>query len=526
MDRAERVRQILSTRSLTLYKVSRHSGEVFGRSSPLYIPHNLFWDLAKPRFQPTISRVLALSHITNYRLTDWLAVFGFDLDAIFRLNLLIPRKDTTVLHSEVYDPYAWIRWFAERPDAPTASEIAPLGQFLTPSAPKRARDVLALNQRHFLYARIGERDQHAFSYFVPGSIVRVDTQRTGKQHAGLHVNQESPFFLVQHDAGFACSKLTWLEKDRVILRCPERPYAGREACIGKDVQVLGTIDAEIRPVSVNHYLRRITMRLARSPKPQLKQAVNLETDLRGLLRRSRMSLGMTFREASSLSRIIATILSDELYFVAFSTLSDYEASAAPPRHIQKIFTLCLLYHIRFEQFLRASGLPIERAGREPIPDELIPREMPRQDRRTQVNGPGDSPNTGGFLATLLNQWQEVPLFLRFSLDDIAGLKGFSLSDVFWVGCDRAAQHPLLLGATFIVVNRRSRNPPASGLVGCEQPLYLVLRRDGTFMCGRCTLEDRYLIVHGYPGLRVGREQYIKDTDVEIVGQITTIVRHL
>jgi len=74
--------------------------------------------------------MLALSHITDYRLSDWLAVFGFDLDVISRLQLLLRRQQTTVLDSTVYDPDAWIPWLAERPAASIALSIAPLAHLL------------------------------------------------------------------------------------------------------------------------------------------------------------------------------------------------------------------------------------------------------------------------------------------------------------------------------------------------------------------------------------------------------------
>src|SRR6267378_4993281 len=173
MDRAEQVRQILSTRGLSLYRVSQQSAEIFGRSSRFYVPHSLYYDVADPSLIPTIHQMLALSHITNYRLYDWLAVFGFDLDHISRLQLLIPRQRTTLLDSSVYDAHAWIPWFADRPNKGPVPPIAPVGQFLASARPKRAAELLALSKRSLLYAKVGEADVHALSNFVPGSIVRV-----------------------------------------------------------------------------------------------------------------------------------------------------------------------------------------------------------------------------------------------------------------------------------------------------------------------------------------------------------------
>jgi len=527
MDRALQVRAILSTRSLTLYNVSLRSAQLFGRSTPFYIPHNLYYDLAHTLSTPTIFQILALSHITDYRLFDWLAVFGLNLDAISRLQFLIPRQQTTLLDSTVYDTHAWIPWFAERAETGPASSIVPLGHFLTWAPPERASELLALNKRKFLYAVVGERDLYAVPYFVPGSIVRADAQHSEAFRLGRDTNDKGSFFLLEHDFGWTCSRLTRLGKDRVLLHCPQRPCAERELVVGKDARILGVIDAEIRPVTPDIQSRRVQAKLATPGKPRLERLPVELTKLTDLLRRSRARVGLSFRDASSLSRWIADTLSDDLYFAAGSTLSDCEALSAPPRQVQKIITLCLLYCIGFEQFLLAAGLPLGREGREPIPDEFVPRHLPNRNRSPGITGANGAPKADSFFAALLNQWEEIPLFLRFSLDEITGLKNFSLSELFWVGGDRAPQHPLLADSTLVVVIRRARKPsPDTGNAVCEQPLYLILKRDGSYLCGRCTLDDGNLIVHGYPGTAAKTQQFRNGVDAEVVGQVTTILRKL
>ena len=527
MDKALQVREILSTRGLTLYNVSRQSAEIFGRSSQFYVPHNLYYDLAHTPSIPTIYQMFALSHITGYRLFDWLAVFGFDLDVISRLQVLILRQQTIVLDSTVYDTHAWVPWLAERPATGLARSIAPLGHLLTWVAPRRVKDLLALNKRMYLYAKVGERDLYALPYFVPGSIVRVDVRPVEEQQLSRNTNAEGRFFLVEHDFGSTCSRLIRLGKDRFLLHCPQRPCAERELHIGRDARILGVIDAEIRPVTPGHYSRRAIVKSAPLGKPRFEHVPREQTSLKGLLRYSRMSLGLSFRDASSISRSIADTLSDELYFAAVSTLSDYEALSAPPRHIQKIITLCLLYRIGFEQFLRASGFLLGKTGSEPIPDALVPRQLPGRNHGTQTASETDVQEPSDFVAALVSQWEQIPLFLRSSLDDITGLKGFSLADVFWVNGNQAPQHPLLANATLIVVNRRARRPsPDTGNAVCEQPLYLILKRDGSYMCGRCTLNECNLVIHGYPGSSVSAQQFRNGVDAEVVGQVTTVLRRL
>jgi hypothetical protein len=220
------------------------------------------------------------------------------------------------------------------------------------------------------------------------------------------------------------------------------------------------------------------------------------------------------------------MLSDQLYFAAGSTLSDYETLAAPPRHIQKIITLCVLYCIDFRQFLRTSGLPLDQAGREPIPDELVPRQAPSRNQGLHVASEEESlQEPSGFMASLMKQWEEVPLFLRHSLKELTGLKNFSPSDVFWVGGDQVPIHPLLINATFVVVNRRLKNPTQSKAV-CEPPLGLILKRDGSYLCGCCALHQGDLIVRGYPGGRLATQRFRNGIDAEVIGQVTAILRRL
>jgi hypothetical protein len=527
MDRAEQVRQILSARGLTLYRVSLQSAQVFGRSSKFYVPHNLYYDLADPSLVPTIHQMLALSHITNYRLSAWLAVLGFDLDLISRLRLLIPRQRTTLLDSTVYDTHAWVPWFAERPEPPgTVPPIAPLGQFLACAPPRRAKDLLAMNRRRFLYAKVGEGDLHAFPHFAPGSIVRVD-ERTSKELLSEAKNSAGRrFFLVEHGSGFTCSQLVVLEKDRIMLQSPQRPCAQLELRLGKEARILGVVDVEIRPMT-DHRGVQMPRRSARVPTPRPLRAANPQTNLKDLLRSSRLRVGLSFRDASGMSRWIASTLSDELYFAAPSTLSDYETLSAPPRHIQKIITLCVLYCIGFQEFLRACGLPLDHNGRDPIPDELVPRQAPKQSR-SPVASEEESPRYhDGFLGSLLEQWEEVPLFLRHSLNELANLKHFSLSDVFWVAGDVSPIHPLLINATFVVVNRRVKKPAqSSAKPACGPPLYLILKRDGGYLCDCCALQQGILVVPAHPGGALATQQFRNGIDAEVVGQVTAVLRRL
>lgn len=476
---------------------------------------------------PSIHQMLALSHITNYGLSDWLEVFGIDLDLIFRLQLLMPRKRTTLLNATIYGTQAWTPWFGDRFIPGPVPPIAPLGQLLAKASPRRAESLLALNRRKFLYAKVGDEDVHAFPHLAPGSIVRADVAALKEMPPEAKTNPERRLFLLEQSSGWTCSQFVRLAEGRIMLRCPQRSCAPIELQLGKEVSVLGVVDAEIRPVGRPRCPHFPPQSLTQ-PSFKFLPPPNAPITLKDLLRTSRLRQGLSFREASSASRWIAGMLSDELYFAAPSTLSDYETLSAPPRHIQKIVTLCLLYCIDFHHFLRSAELPVDLAGCDAIPDELVPRQ-PRAGNRDlhAYDEKKTSQEHRGFLDSLVRQWEEIPFFLRHALGEISGLKSFSLSDLFWVGGDRQPLHPWLVNAALLVVNRRVKKPaPSTSKAVCETPFYLILKRDGSYLCGRCTLNDDKLTVHAYPGGPVGNQQFRNGIDAEVIGQVTTIVRRL
>lgn len=167
MQTADRVRQILSTRGLTLYQVSQRSAELFGPSSPYYIPQRLYQELAIGALSPNIHQLIAFSRVTNYRLCDWLAVFGFRLDDIPRFQLQIARRRTVLLDSSIYDEDQWIPWFVERLSESSLPGIAPLAQVLKLGPSRRASELLALNKRRFLYAKVGSENTFAYPDLMP-----------------------------------------------------------------------------------------------------------------------------------------------------------------------------------------------------------------------------------------------------------------------------------------------------------------------------------------------------------------------
>src|SRR5882762_6916377 len=154
----ELVKAILARKGLTLYQVSQRTRALYGRSSPYFIPHNLYYDLGLGTFSPSLHQLFALSSISDYRLNDWLRIFGFNPEDIARLGVLLPSSRTMLLDSSLADPESWVPWFRNKPGNLPAPAITPLGKLLERAPPRRLHAVFQARKNNFVYAKIGFKD--------------------------------------------------------------------------------------------------------------------------------------------------------------------------------------------------------------------------------------------------------------------------------------------------------------------------------------------------------------------------------
>jgi hypothetical protein len=170
---AERVKSILASKNLTLYQASERSAALVGRSSPQYLPHNLYYDLRHGSFSPSLFQLFAFSRISGYRLTDWLRVFGFDVEVIPLLQVQLPARRTAFLDSSLDDPNAFISWLRNLSTSALPAGMVPLSLVLESTNPRPLTSLAELGKKGFLYAKIGHEDALGFPELLPGSIVRV-----------------------------------------------------------------------------------------------------------------------------------------------------------------------------------------------------------------------------------------------------------------------------------------------------------------------------------------------------------------
>ena len=451
-------------------------------------------------------------------MVDWLRVFGYSLEEITRLQVLLPTKRTIVLDTSLTDPNEWITWLDNRPDGVSIPSIAPLAKLLKAAPARRISSLKGPSPRRFLYAKVGREDALAFPDLLPGSIVRVNPDNVDSAR-----QENSPIsdriFLVEHSKGFCCCRIRVLANGAIVPFDNGLRHAQVELHRPQEAKLWGVVDFEFRPL-LRTEEPEVPKDLARRWKPQ---PLPSNEDFGQLLKRTRRRRNLSVREASRMSRTIAELLKDDRYMISPSSLSDYELRNAAPRDFHKTVTLCSTYALQFDSVMKRIAVDLVDAGVESMPDRYLSRSEPAVAVKRAV---GDIVSTG-FLEKLLEVCQEVPFFLRHSLAYFSGSAHVSLDDFFWVGGDDDPIHPSLANGLVVMVNRRRKTPlhfVSKPL--WQQPIYVVLKRDGIHLAACCGVENGALIVHPYARDFHRDEEYRLHQDAEVVGQIVAIARRL
>jgi transcriptional regulator with XRE-family HTH domain len=513
---AEKVQSILASKGLTLYRASRQSIALYGRSSPYFLPHNLYYDLRGGSFRPSIHQIVALSRISGYRVADWLQVLGFDLEDIPRWQILLPAKRTLVLDTSLTSRNAWIPWFRNHPIGAPIPAIAPLGRLLDLD-PRRPIASLSQLDPRFIYAKIGGEDALAFPDLAPGSIVRVNPDITANLVPKENPAVSDRFFLVEHSKGFFCCRIRVLGGGIIVPFDNRLSYGQVELHCPKEARVRGAVDLEFRPL-LRGPEPTVPKDLARQWKPRPLPA---HEDFGQLLKSTRKRMNLSIREAAAKSRTIAEVLNDERYRTSPSSLSDYELSNTPPRDFHKMVALCSIYGLQFRTVMERMEVDLAAAGTESMPD----RYLFRAESTVAVTRGGAETIGSGFIERLLEEYKEIPLFLRHSLGYFSGSAPVSVDDFFWIGGDNEPLHPSLVKASLVMVNRRRKTPfHFASKAWWQQPLYIILMRDGSYLACCCAVQNGMLVIYPYSQDFHRSAQYRLHQDVEVVGQIVAVAR--
>ena len=494
---------------------------MYPKDPRFHVPPNLYHTLEQRGFSPSIQQLVVLSRCSGYRLVDWLATFGVILDDIPRLQAALPARYTTLIDENVYDERTWVLSFEPISRGVPENSLRPLGESFRIARPRRYSNSPQKPRSGFVYAKIGSRDALAFPDLLPGSIVRVATEPTLEPRDEVR-GRSGSLFLVEHGRGLACCRLHAVDRNRVVL-CPSQlPFAHTELVLNKEARIIGTVDFELRPTAARTP-PPVSPNMGRFWSPPPLEQVSSDLRLDDLLRRARRRSGLTFRQASAKSSLIARALENDEFFCASGSLSDYEATTESPRHIHKMFSLCTLYSISAWEFMKAARVFPSDGGVDSMPEELLGRD------RLQGAALSESPAAGerGPSAPSGHSLAEFPYFLGQAVAEYFEMPHLSIRDIFSVGRARESFHPYLADAVAIIVDRRQKritSRPSHPL--WAQPSYILLGHDGQYVCTSCNSDGEMLVMRPFSN---GFERPLRlksPSQVEVIGTVVGILRRL
>jgi transcriptional regulator with XRE-family HTH domain len=512
---AEHIRSLLASRGLSLAEVARRSRLAPASGRLGHIQHNIYDAIRNRQFNPSLYQLAALSRFSGYRFVDWLKLFGFSLDHVTGFQCSFSSSRTVELDARIYHPETPIPWFRYVAPADFSAALTPLSRWLAAGPPREADSLRSDGRTAFRFVKIGTEDAYAFPNLLPGSIVRIEARpvRPGQKSAS---SGSEKIFLVETGNGLVCSPIQWTDQNRFVVCARHLPYTSLELETGSQAAIVGRADMEFR--------RTVKFEAAIVPKrPKSFRKVFAFSEpprnLGDFLRRSRKRAGLSFREASARTRVIARSLGDPRYFCAPGSLSDYETRSSAPRHIHKTISICASYFVNVQAFFKEAGIDLDALGGLAMPVDILQRRIVKT-----LAMPTDPSLV---LQGLKRRFRNLPFFLHGSIPEHFGMADLSVRDVFWAGGVRRFTHRFLTNAAFLIVDRRKKKAVTSfSRPKWAQPLYVFLLRDGTYVCGPYSRANGLLTIHpciaGLPPLlrlRLGE-------DVEVIGRVAGIVRTL
>jgi transcriptional regulator with XRE-family HTH domain len=239
------------------------------------------------------------------------------------------------------------------------------------------------------------------------------------------------------------------------------------------------------------------------------------------LKRVREKLKLTYRDVEQASRYIAARRGNEEFVIALSRLADIENKGTAPS-IYRIYSLCAIYRLNYEELLHWYGVPRELLESEAVQINL------RDTHATQFTPTGSTTvpqtdefdlNKTTFLSHLIQRWGRMPLHFLNDLDLRRYRYGF-------IGMDDWSMHPVLHPGSVVAIDQSKRKIAAGGWTNeLDRPIYFLEHRGG-YVCGWCSMIGKSLLIQPHPSSQQLPSLFESHADIDVIGQVTGIAMML
>jgi len=244
------------------------------------------------------------------------------------------------------------------------------------------------------------------------------------------------------------------------------------------------------------------------------------------LKELRNHLGITTREVEEHSRKIAEAEGNDDFYISNAWLTQIENKQSIPS-IHKLYSLSVIYRIKFADLLRLFGVDLEKIGRYQLATPLQKTHLTTlevYDGERTVTFPirfdrGFRPEKTNLLSRMVEIWGEVPIALIQHLD-------IRHSQYGYIGLADYTLYPLLRPGSFVQIDDRlNRVSPSVYRTEFDRPIYFIELRDG-YACSWCELQGNQLTLLAHPLSPCSSRQFAYPTEAEIVGRVTAVAMRI
>ena len=232
------------------------------------------------------------------------------------------------------------------------------------------------------------------------------------------------------------------------------------------------------------------------------------------LKRVRERLKLTYRDVEQASQGIAGRLGNGEFAIGLSRLADIENKDTAPT-IYRLFSLCAIYRLEFEEVVSWYGAPLDRLASEALHIGLDQTHLVN----FQAQGTAFAPQPDveidlgktTFLSHLVRNWGRVPLRFLSGLD----LRRYRYG---LIGAEDRSMQPILYPGSLVLIDERARIASGGWTNEYDRPIYFLEHRGG-YACGWCDLAGDRLVVLPHPASQEKPSVYRYRAEIDLVGQV-------
>lgn len=233
------------------------------------------------------------------------------------------------------------------------------------------------------------------------------------------------------------------------------------------------------------------------------------------LKALRNSRNCTVREVELESRRIAEAKGDNRFYISNTRLSQLENDPSSEPSLWKLFSLSVIYHVRFTDLTRLYNVDAEDA------DKYGPIATP--ERTLLLSDVPYAYHVTKFLGNLVEFPAKTTLLPRVPGCDKSDICKLNLDSQFirygYIGLDDFTMYPMIRPGSFVWLDtRQNRFRLIAWRSEYDRPIYFIELHDA-YSCGWCELQGNQLLIIPHHSSHATVQRFTYQKEAEIIGRV-------